>query len=335
VSTLFICLLGAVLSSNPPVATTASPNPAPFGEGGTAESPAVREQALKKLEADDDAALEEIDRWIKENQALGEAGAATPNTELNDRIRRRLQVVRDAYEAFIKRYPKDDEGRLAYASSLHDTGEEEAALVHLETARELNPRNPAVWNNLANHYGHTGGVTNAFAAYEKAIALDPNEPVYYHNFGTTVYLFRKDAREFYGIAEAQVFDKALMLYSNSVRLDPTNFLLAADFAQSYYGIRPLRTNDALHCWTNAMKVATTDSERQGVHLHLARIKNSVGRFDEARAHLSAVTNAEHREVKDRLTRNVNERQFGTNALTQLEGTNAAASTTPTNAPAKP
>ena len=32
------------------------------------------------------------------------------------------------------------------------------------------------------------GVKKAFSYYEKAIELDPKEPVYYHNFGTTVFL---------------------------------------------------------------------------------------------------------------------------------------------------
>ena len=73
----------------------------------------------------------------------------------------------------------------------------------------LDPKNPAVWNNLANFYGEHGPITNAFVDYAQAIALEPAEPVYYQNFATTVYLFRKDVREFYNINEQQVFDKAL------------------------------------------------------------------------------------------------------------------------------
>jgi len=93
----------------------------------------------------------------------------------------------------------------------------------LEKALGLNAKDPAVYNNLANIYGHTGPVKKAFEFYAKAIELNPREPVYYHNFGTTVYLFRTDAKEFYGITEQQVFDKALGLYSNAMKFDPTNF----------------------------------------------------------------------------------------------------------------
>ena len=34
-------------------------------------------------------------------------------------------------------------------------------------------------------------------------------------------------------------------------------------AESYYGIHPLRTNDALVAWTNALNVAHNDAEREG------------------------------------------------------------------------
>ena len=101
--------------------------------------------------------------------------------------------------------------------------------------------NPAVWNQLANYYGHNGDVTNAFAHYAEAIRLDPTEPVYYQNFATTVYLFRKDAQEFYRITEPQVFDKALDLYRKAMKLNPDSFVLATDYAESYYGIKPWRT----------------------------------------------------------------------------------------------
>ena len=50
----------------------------------------------------------------------------------------------------------------------------------------LNPKDPAVYNNLAEIYAHHGPVKKAFEYYEKAIQLNPEEPLYYHNFGTVV-----------------------------------------------------------------------------------------------------------------------------------------------------
>ena len=113
---------------------------------------------------------------------------------------------------------------------------------------------------------------------------------------------------FISINEQQVFDKALALYQKAIRLDPDNFPLATDYAESYYGIRPLRTNDALAAWTNALQTAHNDAEREGVYIHLARVKIAAGRFDEARAQLAAVTNSIYAALKDRGERNLAARE---------------------------
>jgi tetratricopeptide (TPR) repeat protein len=308
VNDLTIGLLGALLATNQPLAVSnliqqntgvsiAMVNP---------NDPAEKE--LRQLMEDDDAALAEVDQWIQTNNALVATGVGETKEALNRRIRARLDTARTNYADFLRRHPDSARGFLAYGSFLDDIGDEESAKVQFENASKLDPKNPAAWNNLANYYGGNGALTNAFADYARAIELAPFEPVYYQNLATTVYLFRKDAREFYGINEQQVFDKALELYRKAVQLDPENFALATDYAESYYGIRPLRTNDALVAWTNALNVAHTEAEREGVFIHLARVKLAAGRFDEARAQLDAVTNSLYADLKSRLERNLAARE---------------------------
>jgi tetratricopeptide (TPR) repeat protein len=275
------------------------------------------EKEYKKLMADDDAAQSEVDTWLRDNEKFAAQGAGVPSAELSRRIKERFGPIRNAYEDFIKRHPDHARARVAYGSFLSDLHDDEGAQAQWEKALELNPKDPAVYNNLANLYGHAGPVKKAFEYYAKAIELNPRESIYYHNFGTTVFLFRKDAREFYGITEQQVFDKALELYSQALKLDPQNFPLATDVAQTYYGIRPLRTDDALRAWTNTLAIAQDEVERESVYLHLARLKLIAGRFTEARVHLNTVTNETYKELKTRLARNLDqqekEAQQGTNA----------------------
>src|SRR5262249_18424263 len=153
-----------------------------------------------------------------------------------------------------------------------------------------------------------GPVKKAFEYYAKAIELKPDEYVYYYNYGTTVYLFRKDAKEYFGITEQEVFNKALELYSHALKLDPTNFPLASDVAQTYYNIRPLRIEDALKAWTNTLAIANDEIEREGVYIHFARLKLIDGRFSEARVHINAVTNAIYDELKGRVARNIDRQE---------------------------
>jgi tetratricopeptide (TPR) repeat protein len=266
------------------------------------------ERQYLKLLADDDAAQEEVDGWIREAEAFAAKGSELSKSTLNLRIEKRFGEIRKAYDSFLRRNPKHARARLAYGSFLNDIQDEEQAVIQWEKARELDPTNPAAWNNLANHYGHRGPVKKAFEYYEKAIALDPEEGVYLQNLATTTYLFRKDAKEFYKWNEQQVFDRSLDLYKRALKLDPTNFPLATDYAQTYYGIKPLRVDEALTAWDTALKIANDEFERQGVFVHLARINISAERFHAARDYLGKISDERYQTIKDKLMRNLTEKQ---------------------------
>ncbi len=320
---LLIALLGAFVAAGRLVAATnlvaGTTNPTP----AVAETSEAIEREFKRLMEADDEAQAEADQWIRDNDAAAPSGAALPRADLRRRIRERFEPIRTAYVDFLKRHPNHAGAHVAYGSFLNDLQDEEGAREQWEKALALNAKDPAVYNNLANLYGHTGPVKKAFEYYAKAIELKPDESVYYYNFGTTVYLFRKDAMEQFNLTEQQVYNKALELYSKALKLDPTNFPLASDVAQTYYGIKPLRLDDALQAWTNTLAVAHDEIEREGVYIHFARLKLQADRFAEARTHLNAVTNTMYDVLKKRLVRNLEEQER------KAKGTNA-----PPVAPAK-
>ena len=334
-NSLFVGLLGALLSTNQPQSVSnliqqktglalTIPNP---------NDPAQKE--LEQLMAEDDTAMAEVNKWVSDNTAFAEKGAGESRAELNARIMARLDLVRKHYEDFLKRYPDFAPGHLAYASFLNDIGDEEAARVQNEKAMQLDPKNPAAWNNMANYYAENGPITNAFRDLDEAIKLDPHEPVYYQNLGVMVYLYRPDAEAYYHINEEQVFDKSIVLYRKAMKLDPDNFSLASDFAEGYYEIRPLRTDEALEAWTNALHIAHDDTERERVYIHLARVKMLAGRFDEARAQLNAVTNAQFVSMKKTVGDAINWRENqSTNPAAADDSSNVLeASTNTLSAPA--
>ena len=297
---LTLGLMSALLATNQPAAVSnLIQNQTGFAVS-VATDPA--EQQLEQVMIGDDATLDEINSWISTNQIP--RSDTNGVAQLNRRIHDRLDVQKHGYEIFLRNHPDSAHGYLAYGSFLNDIGDEEGAKVQYENSKHYDPKNPAVWNNLANYYGEHGELTNAFAGYTEAIRLNRNEPVYYQNFATTVYLYRKDAREFYRINEQQVFDKALGLYREAMQLAPQNLVFATDYAESFYGIKPFRTNDALAAWTNALRITKNDTEREGVQLHLARTKISAGFFDEAQGQLDLVTNAVFTDLKNRLTRSL-------------------------------
>ncbi len=288
--------------------------------------------ALELVMTEDDAAMDEVDGWIRTSNAAAGKGGGESGAELNQRINARMGLVRQKYQDFLAQYPNYEPGHLAYGSFLDDIGNEDLASVEYETASKLDPKDPAAWNDLANYEGEHGPITNAFINYQKAIDLNPSEPVYYRNLATIVYLFRRDATNYYQITEPEVFDKSLALYRKAVELNTNDFELVTEYAETYYGIKPFRTNDALLAWTNALSSAQTDVEREGVYIHLARIKYLVGRYDEANAQLEAVTNTMYDDLKGRIERNIALKEHPpTNAVPNIvSGTNAPAVLT--NAP---
>ena len=299
-------LLIAALATNPPVAVS---NLVAEKTGVSIQVVNTNdpvEAAWRKLLLDDDAAEKDVLKWSDDAESFARAGAGDTGVTLNARIRQRLEGIKAEYEDFILQHPNHANARLAYGSFLNDTHDEEGAVAQWDKARQLEPTNPAAWNNLANYYGHRGPVNKAFEYYAKAIELDGKESVYYHNLAVTVYLFRKDAREYYHLTEQQVFDKALELYRKAIALDPDNFVLFSDYAESFYGTNPPRWQEGLAAWTDALKIAHDDVEREGVHIHLARINLKLGHFDEARRNLDVVTNAMYATLKSRISRNLNQ-----------------------------
>ena len=274
------------------------------------------EKEYKKLLEADDTAQAEVDQWIRDNDEAAAKGAGVPSADLQRRIRDHFAPIREAYADFIRRHPNHARARVAYGSFLNDLHDEDGAQAQWEKALELNPKDPAAYNNLANIYSHTGPINKVFEYYGKAIELNPREPLYYQNLGDVVFLFRKDAMKFYTLTEPQVYDKALEIYRQALKLAPDNFPLASDVAQTYYGIKPLRLEDALTAWTNTLAIAHDEVEREGVYLHFARLKLQADRFAEVHAHLNAVTNDMYTVLKKRLARNLDEQErkaSGTNA----------------------
>jgi hypothetical protein len=61
-------------------------------------------------------------------------------------------------------------------------------------------------------------------------------------------------------------------------------------------------------WTNCLNISKDDNEREGVLIHLARIKIAAGRLAEAQAQLDMITNPAFADMRQRLVRNLSEKR---------------------------
>jgi len=304
VNALVLTLVAVLASTNPVIATSNIVEKTTGVSIEVVDPNDPVEKEFHKLTQEDDAAQDEVDKWIKDNEAFAQKGVGTPSATLSLRIRQRFDSVKESYETFLRSHPEHVRGRLAYGGFLKDIGREDEAVIQWEKAREMAPKNPACWNNLATIYGHRGPIKNAFEYFEKAIELKPDESVYYHNLAVHVYLFRKDAGEYYHLDEAGVFDKSLELYRKAIKLDPQNFILYTDYAECFYGTNPPRYKEGLEAWYGALKLARDEVEREGVYIHLARIEAKLGMLQDARNHLNSVTNEMYATTKKKIALNI-------------------------------
>jgi tetratricopeptide (TPR) repeat protein len=254
---------------------------------------------------DDEAAEKDIMGWIDTAEAFAKAGGSASSVSLHLKIQQRLDGIKREYEDFVERHPQHVNARLAFGSFLNDNNDDAGALAQWEAARQLAPTNPATWNNLGNYYAQAGRpVKKAFEYYDKAIELNPSQAVYYHNLAAAVYLFRDDAGEYYHLDGQQVWDKAQASYRQAIKLDPANFILLTDYAESFYGINPPRLKEGLQAWSEALKIAPDEVEKEGVYVHLAGIHLQLGDYDQVRSNLDLITNINYAKFKTDLASNL-------------------------------
>ena len=289
--------------------TSAASNATVRVESAQPNSPAaVAEAEYNKLIELDDKAHEQLDKWLRDNAAVQAQGAGLETAVLTLKMNQRVEPVKKAYEDFTQRYPQHTRGHLAFGSFLHDAGDEDAAAKHWEKARELEPQNPAAWDNLGTYYAQRGEVKKALEYYAKALELNPQQSVYHHNLGNVVFHFRKEAMAYFQLSDDHALNLALKHLHTARRLAPDNFKIATDYAQAHYAVKPPRFTEAAAAWQQALKLAKTELEREGVLTHLARVEISAGHFADARQYLNTVTNASLLPLKESLTRALVEKE---------------------------
>jgi tetratricopeptide (TPR) repeat protein len=124
-----------------------------------------------------------------------------------------------AMNDLLAKYPRDQ--RLAYLAGdwLMQQQRYEQAITVLERALALNPNYAAALNDVAYGYADTGNFEKAFAAMDRYVALEPDQPNPHDSYGEILRMAGK-------------LDAALEQYRMSIRIDP-NFGSEVGVADTY------------------------------------------------------------------------------------------------------
>lgn len=276
----------------------------------------IEDTELDRIYDDGEKAIEEILQWqilANIDPLTGKAPAPEISKPWFEKIEIRRKEIEDKYKDFIRRNRKNDTALICYGNFLGGIGDEDAAVGPWKRALIIEPKNPVPWNNLANVYGHHGPIQKAFRYYEQAIKLDPKSPLYLQNLATTVFLFRVDAQKYYKDKDEQrVLDRALALYEKAIALDPHDLNLWVDYAISFDGIRPLRSEAAIKVWNQIIALANESKNQVLVDsskIHIARFQFLSKDYLAARATLSEIREFEGQDPstivhRDRLLKQI-------------------------------
>jgi tetratricopeptide (TPR) repeat protein len=96
----------------------------------------------------------------------------------------------------------------AFANFLAQNGLYEDALAYYDRALRVEPKNPLLWLNLGTLLRQSDHLSEAVDAYAKAIKLDPNNALAHYNMGVALHLQDR-------------YDEAIEEFSVALRLDPS------------------------------------------------------------------------------------------------------------------
>lgn len=275
-----------------------------------AVTPSV-EAEFRALQARAADARQDISRWLRETAARDEHLAGKSAHFLSTRMEHRTQLVLAAWVEFLARHPRHLGALGEEAEFRADLTEDLDAIRRWEAGRTSHPASPAPWNELAHSLAHGGRTADALVCFEKSLDLSPHEAVYFFDYGTAILLYRSVAMSHYQLTEPELFERVLTLYRRGMRLEPDSFQYAADYAQTFYIVKPARPAEGLAAWEHAFKLATTGSGRDEVRTHLARYAIHAGRLGMARLYLDQVQEPRLEPVKESLRRRVQEATKGT------------------------
>ena len=267
---------------------------------------ATPDQELKIILREDNIAITEITGWINQNLEQIRFNE-TEQQALALRIHDRLNTVRKRYLDFLEKHPKHTNARIAYGSFLTHIDNRQGAVNQWKLALSEDPENAAALNNLAAHLGtialQTGisdGIEEAFRAMDKALRIAQGQSLYHHNHATLLCSFPEIAATHYRIKPQQVIRKAIAELDLAIQLEPKNFEFVADRAEAFLDLKPFPYQNALTAWSDALKLATKQNERDWAYLQCAIAHYKANRWKNVSRSLNKMSGDFHQTLSGQL-----------------------------------
>ena len=234
--------------------------------------------------------------------------------QLERDIKTEFAKVVALYERYLNEHPDDARAHYDLGALYYDEGEDEnrAAALWLRTI-EFAPRFDLAHNSLAVHYADSAEHEKALLHIATALRLNPDVAMYHFNAATFHFNFRTTATRAFGWDLPRTWQKATSEYKEALRLAPSNYVFARDYAQSYYSGCHFQVEpdyvEARRAWEHSLPLARSASERVMVLTNLARVSCFADDPDAARDYLKrAIALSPHNPVALHLQRKMEKGQ---------------------------
>jgi tetratricopeptide (TPR) repeat protein len=235
----------------------------------------------------------------RQKALLDQAGKAGEKLD-TEGLRAQLQELCNEYELLLRGSPNFAAAYTSYAYLLYKIDmRKEAAGLFLK-ANSLDPDIPLVKNQLGNYLAEEGKPLEAVNYFLAAIKLAPEEPLYHYQLGTLLYEARDDFLKAGMYTRPQLEESMSKAFKKAMELAPGRIEFSYRYAESFYDLQNPDWEEALKVWASLEEKAQTPLERETMRLHAANILIKLGRFDHARALLSAVSEPDLDNQKQKL-----------------------------------
>tara|TARA_B110000438_G_scaffold460_1_gene489 strand:+ start:21 stop:1181 length:1161 start_codon:yes stop_codon:yes gene_type:complete len=246
---------------------------------------------------------------IVEREQLFLKNSSSANKPLSEQeLTRRAQQILSAYESYLEDNPRDVNGLILYGKFLRRMGQPRHATGLFLEADKIDPRLAVVKQNIANYLVEEGRLADALPFLLKAVELEPKEPVYHHQLGTFLFLFKEDLLSL-GIASVQTNDRSMHeAFRSASKLAPDNFEYKLRYAQSFFDISDPVWDKALGVWQDLRNQARDRpvSEQEYLALGEARAMTQLGMGKEAVTILKTITSPSLRATRESLIKELKE-----------------------------
>jgi len=213
---------------------------------------------------------------------------------------RLINEVVTEYQSYILDYPDSVHGLILYGKMLRDIGQREDANHAFVRANRLDGNIAVVKQQIGNFVAEEGEPSLALAYYISAAELAPNESIYAYQIGEVLYTYREDLLAEGALQPVELETQMLEAFARAHSLEPSNRQLTQRYAEAFYDVSTPDWNQALLLWQALEGSAQNPVERDWARLQEGRVLLKLGRREDARKTLSAVSQPSLIDARDQL-----------------------------------